>query len=440
MAAFKKSFLVLAVALLALAGASGTAYAQHPFGGLVSCVATAAPTQVRAEGIAEIMGDILMACTVQGTLQNLPAFILTNFNVTLNVNVTNNNNFPAPSSSSVTDAVLIVDEVAGTPTDPGTPSGTPISPTVPFPQYGRRVGNTGLVWNGVNFPVPGVLYTCATGTCTNPGPTTIRISNIRGNVSQLGIPTGDAVFPSAQVTAFLSVTGTTNVTITNNVLNVATPFLGLVVGYEVESGPPIVKLQCVSQNIDGDGDIANCGGTCGTGTKVKNLHPAANDDLAAAGGNSFVIRITEGFATAFKTLGSPTDFPGLTQVEAGYNTPSSNCFSPGGLCGGATQGTRFLIRFYNVPNGLRIGVPNAVWGNGKLKIFRVSNADARGIGQFQTALAPSVELSISGGFGYVVYEVVDDNPFANERVKIPVTVGYKANTPSDLPAVGTMQV
>ncbi|MBI3698338.1 MAG: hypothetical protein HY238_26310, partial [Acidobacteria bacterium] len=160
----------------------------------------------------------------------------------------------------------------------------------------------------------------------------------------------------------------------------------------------------------------------------------------AAGGNSFVIRITEGFATAFKTLGSPTDFPGLTQVEAGYNTPSSNCFSPGGLCGGATQGTRFLIRFYNVPNGLRIGVPTAVTGNGRLKIFRVANADARGIGTFNLTISTTAEVSISGGFGYVVYEVVDDNPFANERVKIPVTVGYAANTPNDLPAVGTMQV
>ncbi len=439
MAAFKKSFLVLAVALLALAGASGTAYAQHPFGGLISCVANAAPTIVRAEGIAEITGDILMSCTVQGALLNLPAFVLTNFNVTLNVNVTNNNNFPAPSSSAITDAVLIVDEVAAVPTDPGTPCGAIPSPSVPCPQYGRRVGNNGLAWNGVNFPVPGIA--------PNPIPTTIRISNIRANVSQLGIPTGDASFPSAQVTAFLSVTGTTNVTITNNVVNVATPFLGLVAGYksagdsDFASGePPVVKLQCVSQNIDGDGDIANCGGGCGSGTKVKNLHPLAADDIGTAGGNSFTIRISEGFATAFKTIGSPTDLPGLTQVEAGYNTPSSNCFSPGGLCGGATQGTRFLIRFYNVPNGVRIAVPNAVWGNGRLKIFRISNADARGIGQFQTALAPSVELSIAGNFAYVVYEVVDDDPFRIERVKIPVTVGYKANTPNDLPAVGTMQV
>jgi len=55
MAAFKKSFLVLAIALLALAGASGTAYAQHPPAlGLVTCTSFAAPSLVRAEGIAEI--------------------------------------------------------------------------------------------------------------------------------------------------------------------------------------------------------------------------------------------------------------------------------------------------------------------------------------------------------------------------------------------------
>src|SRR5712692_3421874 len=113
MAAFKKGFLVLAVVLLALAGASGTAYAQHPIG-LITCFANSTPTIVRAEGIAEILGDTVLECTVSNP-GGLPASVLTNFGLTLNTNVTNNRDFGAPlgnsgglgaaAASSVTDAV-----------------------------------------------------------------------------------------------------------------------------------------------------------------------------------------------------------------------------------------------------------------------------------------------------------------------------------------------
>ncbi len=95
MAAFKKGFLVLAVVFLALAGASGTAYAQHPGGGLITCFANSTPTIVRAEGIAEILGDIVMLCTVSNP-GGLPAQVLTNFSLTLNTNVTNNRDFGPP--------------------------------------------------------------------------------------------------------------------------------------------------------------------------------------------------------------------------------------------------------------------------------------------------------------------------------------------------------
>src|SRR5262245_42407238 len=101
MAAFKKGFLVLAVVLLALAGASGTANAQHFTGGLITCTASAAPTLVRAEGIAEILGDIVLNCIQSNIGGGISAqVIITNFNVTLNTNVTNARDFGPPDGNS----------------------------------------------------------------------------------------------------------------------------------------------------------------------------------------------------------------------------------------------------------------------------------------------------------------------------------------------------
>jgi len=56
-----------------------------------------------------------------------------------------------------------------------------------------------------------------------------------------------------------------------------------------------------------------------------------------------------------------------------------------------------------------------------------------------TTVGASLEVTITGGFGFVVYEVTDSNPFIVEQAIIPVTVAYTANTASYQPAVGTMQ-
>ncbi|HYM09818.1 MAG TPA: hypothetical protein VEU62_03755, partial [Bryobacterales bacterium] len=147
MAALRKSLLGLAVVLLALAGTSGTALAQHPFGGLITCVANAAPSLVRAEGLAELEGDIVLVCEITGSIgaPNIP----TNFNVSLNVNMTNNRGFNG-NASNVTDAVLIVNEDTSS-----LPAATPTPHfTGQTPQLGLQTGNVGIAWNGVLVPVP----------------------------------------------------------------------------------------------------------------------------------------------------------------------------------------------------------------------------------------------------------------------------------------------
>jgi hypothetical protein len=425
MAALRKILVALAVAALALAGASGTANAQfHPIVGM-SCTAFAVPAQSRAEGIAELLGDVIADCTTPGDeAPSLPPSILVNVTVTLNVNITNNIDFG--SGSSIIDAVLLVNEEgAGTiaPITTSVLSGG--NPNTPKPQYGTRVAPGSAQWSGVIFPVPNAP--------PNQFITRIRITNLRGNVSQLGIPSGDGIFPSAQVTAFLSVSSNIAIPITNNVLNIGIPLLGLLTRFRgpLQADPadvrfPSALLQCLLLNLDRDNNIIVPDSSTGNG------------DAAA----TFTVRLSEGFASAFKTLGTTTTFPAAAIYERGYPTPNSNCLSDG-ICGGATQGTRFILRLYNVPAGVRAATPTLITSDQTnsghvLTLFRIAGTDANGAGAFNN-LSPSKEITISGGFGFAVFEVVDSNPFAVERVVIPVYLAFRPNTGNDLPGVGTIQ-
>jgi hypothetical protein len=437
MAAFRTRFLVLALVLAALGATSGVLNAQgfHPgVNASLSCNAFAVPAQSRAEGIAELLGDIVVQCRLaDNNTTGFPPSINANIAVTLNVNVTNNINFGA--GSDVVDAVLIVNEVYDT--SPITPTATPTlsacCENTQKPMYGRRTSINTIQWSGAILPVPEV----------NPNPNTLvfRITNMRGNVSQLGIPTGEGAFPSAQVTAFISVSSQTAVPVTNNVLNIGIPLLGLLTTFRgpgfVDVTLPIVALQCVTQFLDSDNNIdANIPG----GTDFPHTVPVlVPPNVATDDDGSFTIRLSEGYASSFKTLGVPTVTPASAQVEDGFPTPPSGVNG-----GGATQGTRFILRFFNVPNGARIATParvlGTVSGGHQLVLVKVPGTDANGAGALNATLAPSSEVTITGGFGFVVYEVVDSNPFVVENVVVPVFVAFRANTANDLPAVGTLQV
>jgi hypothetical protein len=412
------------------------------------------PAQSRAEGIAELLGDIIVQCRLADNLTTgFPAFILANVQVALNVNVTNNRDFS--SGSEVTDAVLVVNEVF---------DGAPITPTATptfavcggqcantqKPMYGTRTGVNSLNWSGAILPVPVVQG--------NPATLVLRVTNMRGNVSQLGIPSGEGIFPSAQVTAFISISSSTAVPVTNNVLNIGIPLLGLVArvrgvfqggGDQEDVTLPIVALQCVTQFLDSDNNIDK---NRAAGTDFP--HTVGRGDVYPdpVGMGSFSIRLSEGYASSFKTLGTTTVTPASAQVERGFPTPNSNCISVAlnppqdtSGCGGATQGTRFILRFYNVPNGVRIATPARVTGTvtasggHTLTLVKVAGTDANGAGALNSTLSPTSEVTITGGFGFVIYEVVDSNPFVVESAIVPVWVAYRANTANDLPAVGTLQ-
>ena len=111
MAASRKFSVVAALVLMTLLS-TGVANAAHEGDaphdlGVITCQSVAVPPIVRAEGIAELVGDIILTC------MNVPpgsggvqvSHLVTNVSVSLNVNVTNNLH-----DDDFTDAVLVINE------------------------------------------------------------------------------------------------------------------------------------------------------------------------------------------------------------------------------------------------------------------------------------------------------------------------------------------
>ena len=142
---------VLLAALFALAGGPTLAQAQS------LCVVTGVPLQVRAEGLTERMGDILLQCS-----GSKPGAALSgNLTIFLPAGITNR----VDSNNQTQDAVLFVDYGSG---------------FVPSGIAGQVAGGS-IAFNGIGFTVP------------PSGSLSIKISNIRAAVGAV-----------ASVTAFIS--------------------------------------------------------------------------------------------------------------------------------------------------------------------------------------------------------------------------------------------
>src|SRR6516225_3771436 len=129
------------------------------------CVTTAVPPQVRSEGLAEPIGDVILTCSSS----NPGGVIVGNFSMSLPVSVTN----PVDAASLTSDAVLAVDYGLG---------------FTPSPVKGLVSGNS-ISFNGVSLTVPA------------GGNFRVKFGNVRANVHQLG---GTAAAPQP-VVASLSV-------------------------------------------------------------------------------------------------------------------------------------------------------------------------------------------------------------------------------------------
>ena len=193
--------------------------------GTLTCTASAgvAPV-VRAEGLAELVGDLVMICT-GGTPTPVGSPVpQVNVTVALNTNITSR-----ILAGSLTEALAMIDEpgtpgsspqllcgtpgtiesptgtcngITGTGTGRGVYSGTGVRANV---FQGQLSASTQVVWTGIPLDPPGSASRI------------IRFTNIRANASIIG--SGSAA--PGIIAAAISISGITSVSLSNSVNNVA---------------------------------------------------------------------------------------------------------------------------------------------------------------------------------------------------------------------------
>jgi hypothetical protein len=434
---FRKSLLLLAI--LCVVGSVASAQVPAAF----QCTANAAVTPlVRAEGLAELVGDLVLNCnggTPTGPGVPVPQV---NFRIFLNVNVTSR-----LLDGNWNEAILAIDDPA---------------PANQRPCPENNCSLTGVGFPGINYSGAGTAVNVFQGTWISPnavewlgvpvdppgtaGTRVIRITNVRANANQLGV--SGTLIPS-NIIMNISATGTTSVPINNPTQVVA--FVQDGMSFSVVENTSF--LQCE---------------TAGSGADTR---PCEGD---------FFLRYQENFASAFKqrfftqqnqNAGSQNIFGAAYNTENGFHNTMAT-FTNGhniNAAGIAQQGTRLLARFNSVPAGATV----RVWSRAIFQdpfstppawpascptmdidddatvqnFWRVNDADSVGAGGTNTTTSEWRAVSLSGGTGTATWEVTPfangargDNPFANDVVYFAVDVTYTANTTAGVPSLGTASV
>ena len=465
MADFRKWFPVLAVATL-MFGAAASANAQPAF----SCNSNAGvPPIVRAEGLTELVGDLILNCT-GGNPTALGATVpQVNFQIFLNTNVTSR-----LLNDPWSEALLMIDEPTGgsadggnlrycttnggcTMTGVGTAGGVNYLAgdsrnTLPANVFqGRQSGANQIVWLGVPIDPPGTTTTRI-----------VRITNVRANANQLGV--SSTLIPT-QIVMFVSATSTTSIPINNPQQTVAFIQPGLTFGIRTVLNQTNY-LQCVSNN-----------------------RTAATDSSSAMASMRHILRFSEGFASSFKRRNIAYTNADVSPVPLPQNTPNNNFFTESGFynpfavsannntsaltsninsAGLASQGTRLMARFTNVPAGVVLyasvyGITSCSDCNtnatanitgaatSSTSLVSLVSTDSNGGGAYSAVSAtnsstqsgntiPTAPIALSNGAGMAVWEVMTSNPFTVQTIEVGVSVAYVANTSNNLPGIGSASV
>jgi len=297
------------------------------------------------------------------------------------------------------------------------------------------VANAAVVWPGVPIVPPG----------TN-GARTFRITNVRANAA--GVPASASLVPS-QIFAFLSISASQSLALNNPQQAVAFVLPGLQFSLTdcAGGGGAATFAQCVGQN-----------------TGLFN-----NPSAAGPFGSQLGLRFREGFQTAFKTRIEDAQLASIPGVV--YNT-ESGFVRPEPLLAGvgvADTATRVAARFTNVPEGVRLFVSTTSVQQGTTTNTNVGSNTATavlvsvdpagtGVGTTVGLAQGTTTLSCGGGLassaaaeitltgtgnarsGSAVWEVTSANSANIDSLFFYLGVAYAANTPNNLPGLGTSSV
>jgi len=492
MVEFRRWITALAVLALFAGLASAQIGGGGTSGGPLSCQATVAvPPQLRAEGLTELIGDIVITCT-GGTATAVGQPIPTaNFTVSLGTNVTSRilgNN----GSGSSSEALLLIDEPGSALPSP-VPGYGPSAPQLLCGSANIGAGAGGCTEYAAASPLPGIqVPVTATGTqganvfqgvvssnqVTFQGipilapvsagvQRVFRITNVRANVS--GISAG--LSGTTQFLASVAISGNTSLPIYNPVQ---------IAGF-VQSG-----LTASARNPDSSGGFSNTA----TGTPFQQCYYAMGGSTPTP---VAVLRFSENFGTAFKTRVAPTGAVNSGQFGYGqviqnvpgqiYNSESGFIpniaggtagLSSGGVTTGlADYGTRLKAVFSSVPAGVRIfvsitNITNETSGNATTAntsfaelINGEVSPDSNGYPPLLSATTNVVCTSstscstsspimglyditsggaTAGGTYSAVWEVINTNPSQNENFNFAVFTVYTPTPASNLPPPGTANV
>jgi hypothetical protein len=398
---FRRCITALAVLALFAGLASAQILSSTAGTGPFQCTASVAvPPVLRAEGLTELVGDVVLTCTggaAAGT-GNIPAagsstpIPTANFVVSFGTNVTSRllNYNTSTSASTVTspntsEALLLIDEPgSGLQIGSGTPSawaGSPsnIGPAAPqtlcangqpasymgagsggCPQYVMQVGGAEYVMSSTagTYSAPANVYAGVVSSnqvtffgipILPPSSANIsrvyRMTNIRINANALGASGSPGTF---QVQASISISSSTSVLVNSSIP---------IVGY-VQTG--------LATSLRNTGNFG--------GLSVPNLAQCSSQGSATSPYGIAVLQYSENFGTAFKTRVAPlsatagsgqsTNLTGQNVPGAIYSSESGFIFQPlagvgtalNATAGLADYGTRLKAVFNNIPTGVRIFV------------------------------------------------------------------------------------
>jgi hypothetical protein len=423
------------------------------FGQQISCgTQGTVSTPLRAEGFTEATGDVVITC--QGGQALAPGLPVPLVNLTLYYTTTVTSRLlGAPSNAGQTpsEALLLID-------DPNTnPNALQVGTGANQVQYGQTLGflpcttyltgcaqTAGPTVSGFTTAIPGnnvyqgvtagnsvTFYGIPVLPPSTVGSRVYRVTNVRVNATQGGITAG-----TQPIQAYISVSTPSSLPISN-----AYPIVGYVQpGLKAAVKGNTSFNQCVSQT------------TASTGTSLT---------------------FTELFGSAFKTrVFAQSTAAGAGQgTGANQNVPggiyaSESNFVYGGFTGTGTAagladyGTRLRATFNNVPSGVHVFVtssnvnantmpyPALLGGSGNntasYAVIVGSETASDGTGFVPTSYtatsSDATEVTINGGTGTAVWEVVNTVPTSTETFSFGVSISYTAATSTNSPLPGTATV